>query len=70
MVSIFKYTDSVLCSQCADVLVKKKKKKKLSQISEAWALTVFICFYFIFVGTCPQGNNKGVYLLVRNNPLA
>lgn len=49
---------------------KKKKKKKLSQISEAWALTVFICFYFIFVGTCPQGNNKGVYLLVRNNPLA
>lgn len=46
------------------------KKKKLSQISEAWALTVFICFYFIFVGTCPQGNNKGVYLLVRNNPLA
>ena len=69
MVSIFKYTDSVLCSQCVDILVKKKKKR-LSQISEACALTVYICFYFIFVGTFPQGTNKGVYLLVRNNPLA
>lgn len=34
-------------SQCADVLLKKKKS--FPQISEACALTAYICFYFIFL---------------------